>query len=267
MKITSGANLKADILAQDINYAINASLQPPENQIHMEGDVFYINSITNNNDSAIIYGSDSETKQSPSITFAGVDVNRYKALAANLQSQNAGVNSNGNLTVDLSNLASLNNSGKPFSPQLIFATGDIHISGQFDHSLSIVAGGNIYIDGNIVPNTTNDSARPQIGLFSKGDVIIPANVRTNDDSLDVEAFVLADGLAPNSTGTFKALGEKFSKGNLNFTGAISVRGNATNAVDLNVFKNRAYNFNPDLNTHRTIPFTPIIVNVIQWQEI
>lgn len=259
LHMTSGSVLNADVLARDAYFDINPSLPAPQNQIQMNGDVYYINTKTGDTNSAVKWGSGATIQKAPSITFAGVDLNRYSNLANDLMTQNQGYSYNGDLNVNLSNLEVFNkNPGNPFAPKIIYAAGNIRISGQFDNSILIVAGGNIYIDGDIVPDSSKTPI-PQIGLFAKRDVIIPKDTAGTGD-LSVEAFILADG------GSFYGLGDKYSKGTLNFNGAISVRGNGTSAVDLNVFNTRNYNFNPDLTNARTIPFTPFIVNIIQWQE-
>ncbi len=266
LHFASGAVLDADTLARDVFFDINPALTAPQNEIHLNGDVFYINSATNATNAAVIFDSGKNIVRSAAITFAGVDTNRYQTLAQNFQISNTGLHYIGNLPVDLNNLSSLNpNPGKPFNPRIIYATGDINISGQYSDSILIVAAKNIYIDGDVVADTSV-STTPQIGLFAKGDVIIPTTTAPTG-TLNIEAFVLADGGIPGSQGTFVAQGPKFSKGQLNFTGSISARGTGPTAVDLNAFNTRVYNFNPDLNNNRTIPFTPFIVNIVEWQEI
>ena len=90
LRITSGSSLNADTLAKDVYFDINASLPTPQNQIHVNGDVFYINSKTGESNPAVIFGPGKAVIKSPSITFAGVDLNRYQTLAQNLQQTNLG---------------------------------------------------------------------------------------------------------------------------------------------------------------------------------
>lgn len=266
LRFASGARLDADTLAKDVFFDVNPSMTAPQNEIHLNGDVFYINSVTNGQDPAIVFSPGKGLNQSTAITFAGVDTNRYEGLATTFQTQNSGLNHNGNLPINLNNISALNPTPSvPFAPRIIYASGDITISGQYSDSILIVAGGNIYIDGDIVPDP-NLPTTPQIGLFAKGDVIIPTTTAPTG-TLNIEAFILADGGIPGSQGVFLAQGPKFSKGQLNFTGSVSARGAGQTGVDLNAFSTRNYTFNPNLNNNRTIPFTPFIVNIVQWQEI
>jgi hypothetical protein len=266
LHMTSGSQLNADVLAKDAYFDVNTSLPSPENQIQLNGDVHYINSKTGETNPAVVFTAGHSAKRSPSITFAGVDINRYKTLAQNLSTNNLGYYNNGNLTIDLANLSSLNATAPPpFKPQIIYADGDVNVVGQYDSSVLVVASGNIYINGDIVPDPSAQIP-PQIGLFAKGDVIIPEATAATGD-LSIEGFILADGGVTGSKGAFIAEGAKYSKAQLNFKGSISVRGTGTSAVDLNTFNKRNYDFNPDLSNNRTIPFTPFIVNTVQWQEI
>ncbi len=258
LHINSGSQLNDLTLAKNVFFDINTSLPSPENQIHINNKVLYMGTLKGESDPAVIYGPDGKTSTATSITFAGVDLARYETLAKNLQSANEGLYSDDKLDIDLNNLDILNPvPGKPFLPKIIYAKHDIYITGQFNKSILIVAGGNLYINGNIVADKSGPTV-PQIGLFAKGNVILPQTV---SDDLNVEAFVLTEG-------AFRAQGPKYSKGQLNFKGSISAKGSGTEtAVDLNVFKKRNYTFNPDLNLNRTIPFSPFIVNTIYWQEI
>lgn len=264
LQITSGSTLNADVLANTINFAVNDSLPAPANEIHMGGEVLYITSVANANNPAVFFSPDHPAPvRTSSITFPGVVLDKYLGIANDLLPQNLSYvhSSTSRLDVDLSNLDSLGPGGEPFQPRIIYAAGDVYLSGEYDHSLTVVAGGNIYITGSVEPTGAGSPTRPQIGLFAKRDVLIPQNVVTNEGNINIEAFVLADG------GAFIAQGPKFSQGTLNFNGAIFVRGRGTTGVDLNVFRNRVYNYNPNLNTNRSIPFLPFIVNIVQWQEL
>lgn len=263
LRIGSGAKIETDILGKDVYFDVNTALQPEDQKIEIDGDVFYISSINNANHPAIEYGPDSEIHQSPSITFAGVDVGRYRDLADKLSKKGEGVYDSGDLTVDLSNLDALGNQPN-FKPLLIFAEGDITISGEYEHSLLVVAGGNVYIEGDITPDAMQ-TVRPQIGIFAKKDLIIPAGAVSGGGDLELEAFVMADGDGA-SDGIFFAEGAKGSLGTLSFKGAIAVRGAGRTGVDLNAFSVRDYKYNLDLTANRTIPFSPFIVNVIEWNE-
>lgn len=261
LHIGSGANIQADILGQDLYFDVNGALPPEDQTITVDGDVFYIRSITNQNNPAVSYSPGSDIIQSPSITFAGVDVDRYRELANSLQTGGQGVYNAGDLTVDLSNLQALG--GGP-QPLLIFAEGNITISGQYDHSLLVVAGGNVYIHDDISADELQ-TVRPQIGIFAKRDLVIPSGAVPAGGDLNLEAFLMADGDG-NSEGNFVAEGAKGSLGTLSFTGAIAVRGGGRTGVDLNAFSARNYTYNTQLTANRSIPFSPFIVNVIQWNE-
>ncbi len=257
LHINSGSQLNDLTLAKNVFFDVNASLPPPENQIHINNKVLYMGTITGEKNPAVVYGPDGKTESATAITFAGVDQSRYETLAINLEDRNEGKYSTEDLHIDLGNLETLNpEPGRVFLPQIIYSEKDIHISGEFDNSILIVAAGNLYIDGNIVAKDT--SPAPQIGLFAKGNVRIPSSAPKD---LKIEAFVLTEG-------QFIAQGPKYSKGELKFKGSISAKGViGSTAVDLNVYKKRDYSFNPDLSLNRTIPFTPFIVNTIYWQEI
>ena len=119
-----------------------------------------------------------------------------------------------------------------------------------------VATGNIYIDGNVNSGGSAEHP-PQIGLLAARDVIIPASAPSN---LNLEAFVLADG------GSFTAE-RTVTKNNLNFKGAMAVRGKSTGlAIDLNAYQTRNYDYNNNF-TSSSIPFLPSIANVVRWQEV
>jgi len=143
--------------------------------------------------------------------------------------------------------------------------GDIRVSGRYEHSVLLVATGNIYITGDVRAKEGDVTQTPvQLGLFAKRDVIIPENVETQQGNLTVEAFIMADGEG-QSTGILKAEGTPFSQGTFNFAGAISVRGEERTAVNLNVFSQRVYSYNPQL-TAGLLPFGSFIANIIQWKE-
>ncbi len=269
LHIGSGLTFNADTLAKDIYFDINPAVTGEAKNINLNGDVFYMNSVTGNttaNAPFLKWGSGKTVKPAATITFAGVDLNRYKGIAQNYQSSNTGLYLDASVaTIQLDNLEVLNpDPPNLFKPQIIYSTGDIRINGTYDNSILIIAAGDIFIENDIIPDG-NLATPPQIGLFAKGDVIIPESA---NNTLNIEAFILADGNGGTGgkDGVFVAKGAKFSKDKLNFKGSISVRGKGTNAVDLNTFSTRNYDFNPDLRDNRTIPFTPFIVNIVRWQE-
>jgi len=265
LRVGSGAGVEADVLAKDIYFEVNETLSSPEKDIVMAGDIFYINGIHGQGNPAVRMTG--ETYASPSITFPGVDVAHYQELATSLSASGEAVAADGDLTVELDNLAPLAQSGADaFHPKLIFATGNVTVVGTYSQSLLIVAGKNIYIQGDIKPDTALD-LRPQLGLFASQDVVIPSDVTTTSGDLAVEAFLIADGNGATVEGSFRAEGDKFSLGRLDFDGAISVRGKGRTGIDLNTFNQRNYTFNAELNQRRDIPFSPFLVNIIHWQEV
>ena len=262
LKIKSGAVIEADILGQNLSFDVNKTLPQGERVITVDGDVFYIDKLNPADPQAdpdiTITG---EVKQYPSITFPGVDLTRYASIAQSLAPL-SGYKTQGNLTVDLSNLSSLN-SDPGFQPQIIYADGDITISGEYNQSILVVAGGNIYIEGDVKPDADSGlPSVPQVGLFAKKDVIIPDGALGAGADLTVEAFVMADG-GDNSTGRFMAQSSQ-ALGSFNFKGSISVRSDDEDltGVDLNIFSERHYTH----QSGQSVPFIPFIANILQWSE-
>lgn len=249
--IRSGAQYEYDLLARDIDFQVDTALPPgAAHDISIDGKISYMRGVQSNVDitnpanGVTITGG---THLSPAITFTGVDLDYYRNLA-----QSAGHYINSSYThsggMDRTSLASSNG--------VVFVEGDLHINGTYDDNMIFVATGNIYIDGNV--NSGGSSTQPpQIGLLAAKDVIIPASAPSN---LTIEAFVLADG------GSFTA-DKTTAKNNLNFKGAMAVRGKQTGlAIDLNAYQTRNYDYNNNF-TSSSIPFLPSIANIVKWQEI
>jgi hypothetical protein len=271
--IGSGASLDGDILARDIFFEVNETLASPQKDITVRGiNIYYLHSINGlvnqaGEDISAVDHTGSNISSFDSITFPGVDVVHYQELAHARVPEGEAVEVDGDLSVDLSDLEKLNTLGlDAFNPKLIFASGDVTISGEYSNSILVVAGKNLYITGAIKPDA-DAAGSPQIGLFAKKDVIIPADVTTTGGDLAVEAMVMADGDGDDSDGNFRAAAGIFSLGTLNFYGSIAVRGQGRTGVDLNAFSTRIYNYNPELNQHRDIPFMPFIVDIVRWQEV
>lgn len=262
LRFKSGSQIDADILGKDLYFDVNVTLPEDERMITVNGDVLYINEINPNNPAADPYiNINGAVERYPSITFPGVDISRYSSLAAS-HSPLEGYSVDGDLNVDLENLSQLNND-PAFNPMIIYATGDIHISGEFGRSVLIVAGGNIFIEGDIIPDQNAGlSVTPNIGLFAKQDVVIADGVIPAGGDLELEAFVIADG-GGSSKGEFRAE-SSVGLGIFDFKGAISVRGEGGNktGIDLSIFSVRNYSHNPNLS----VPFSPFIANIISWQE-
>ncbi|MBU1995602.1 MAG: pilus assembly PilX N-terminal domain-containing protein, partial [Candidatus Omnitrophica bacterium] len=149
LRIESRASINADILGTDVYFEVNPSLEPPENAIYVTGGVFYIRDIYGE-DNPNVFGEDDGAITSykiPSITFAGVNLNRYREIAVELEASGKGIYHGGDLTVDLNTLGGLN-----AAPIIIFAEGDITIFGEYNFSPLVVSSGNIFISGNIEPD-------------------------------------------------------------------------------------------------------------------
>lgn len=268
LRIISGAVIHADILGKDIFFDVNESLDSPEKDIAVNGDVYYLRSVNGIDNPAVHVSAESSVEKFPSITFAGVDLDRYRNIASGLSESGEGIFSEDSMTIDLSDLSSISEHvDEEIYPKIIFSEGDIFLKGQYPVSMLIVAAGNIYLDGSIEPGDDPESL-PQLGIFAGKDIIIPEDAETRGGDLSVEAFLLADGQGDDAQGVFIANGDKSTKGTFTFNGAIAVRGEGgRTGIDLNVFSNRAYNFNPELTNHRKIPFSPFIVNIMDWREI
>lgn len=267
LRIQSGANLSADVLAKSFYFEVDTNLPEPLCDIEIDGDVLFLRDVTPADpeaqfpDQVTITGN---ITYQDALTFAGVDIDRYRELARDLSGTQQAVYREGNLTVDLDHLESLGGGGSDFAPLLIYASGDVTISGTYGHSLLVVSGGDVRIDGDIVPEE-GLAERPQIGVLAKQDLLIPEGTVPSGGNLSIEAFLMADG-GDDSDGVFLAEGPKSVLGTLELTGAISVRGKGRTAIDLNAFQTRQLNFNPDLSANRRIPFIPFIANVINWRE-
>lgn len=260
LRFKSGARVEADVLGQDLYFDVNDTLPADQRGITIDGDVLYIDELNPANpqsDPDITITGD--VTLYPSVTFPGVDITRYDNLVSGLDAMSA-YKENGDLTVNLSNLGSLN-SNPSFAPRLIFATGDIHISGEFNSSVLIVAGGNLYIEGDVTADPAA-AVVPQIGLFAKKDVVIPDGAVTAGGDLNLDAFVIADG-SDGANGEFRAE-STVGLGDFNFTGAISVRGGggSETGIDLSVFAARNYTHKANI----AVPFSPFIANIVTWQE-
>lgn len=266
LDIQSGADLESDILAENVNFLVNYSYPEGQRGIMIDGDVFYIDGITDDDDPFVTITGD--VQESDSITFPGVDVDRYREIATNLLESDESIMSDGDLDVDLSNLQDLvADPPDNFEPLIIFAEGDIHISGDYGHSLLVVSGGDTYLEGDIrVDPLGSFVTTPQIGIFSNEELIIPETVVTSAGNLTVEGFVMADG--DNSDGRLYGQGANDSLETLTFNGAMALKNNsADTAVDLKLFKTRNYQYNADLVDNRSIPFSPFIVNLLRWLEV
>lgn len=254
----------AKLLARDVIFETDAALPDgdPSKVIAINGDVEYIRSLSGQTDPNVLINGNL-IKRDP-ITFAGVDLERYQALADPAQGGSGRYITAGEVpaggfvippatgNIDWANLGTNNG--------LIFVDGDVRITGTVTQSVHIVASGNIYIDGDIqCVDGNGDGIQEQIGLSASGDVIIPPSAPYN---LNVDAMVLADG------GVFIAESGGAPKGTLNFEGVISVRGKSSerSGINLNVYTSRNYTYDSYLNNSAQIPFLSAIVNIVNWKE-
>lgn len=246
--VRSGAVYDNDIFARDVDFVIDNSLPAGSaRNIKVKGAVNYLRSVSG--DTAPEVTITKGVKASPAVTFTGVDLNRYRSLTTPGANQHSS-----NYTVAG---GVINRNNQNAANGVVFVDGDLHLSGNYQEDMVFVASGNIYIDGSLKASSSG-STKPQLGLFSAGDVIIPANAPNN---MNVEAFIIADG------GVFKAERGATSKDSLNFTGSISVRGREGSlGIDLNTYASRSYSYNPNF-TASTIPFLPSIADVVSWSEI
>lgn len=263
-RIVSGARLDGDILADELYFDVNSAItNDDKRKIIIDGDALYLQKAVFNGNPTLTSHPDVQydsLEKAPNITFPGVDILRYEELARTSSASHEGYHTNGALHVNLGSLDSLPGVRvSPFRPKIIFARGDIHITGgSYDSSVLVVSTGNIYIETNVYPPVNRDApSAPQIGLFAAQDVIIPDNA---GQDMDIQAFIMAGR-------NLKAEGTTGTRGELKFTGAMSVRGDTTNAINLSAFLERQYEHNPYLIENRSIPYSPFIVNIIQWQEI
>ncbi|MCM8827456.1 MAG: hypothetical protein NC904_08095 [Candidatus Omnitrophica bacterium] len=243
LRISSGAHIQGDLLGRDLIFSINYSAPLDGRYIRVEGDILYTRNLTID-EKYVSY--EHKILTSPPV-FTSVDLNRYREIAKSDGRYISGTfNYSG--TINRANLESNNG--------VLFAEGDIHISGEVKESFLIVSGGNIYIDDNIVC-----SGSTQIGLLAKEDVIVPVSA---PDNITIEAFIIADG------GIFKAEKGDSAKNEFNFKGAVSVRGKLGVDTAISImpaYSKRNYIYNGELVTNREIPFLPFMASILEWREV
>lgn len=254
VRIFSGAVIGGNILARDVTFAIDTALPSAQRAIVVNGDVEYMRNIFNYpHPDVTVNGT---VTQRPPITFAGVDLDRYRGYADNGgrhipadQVPAGGYVISRN--IDWASLATGNG--------LVLVEGDVRISGTVTQSIHIISAGDIYIENDLRCPPV-DGIAPQIGLSAFDDVFIPVSA---PNTLNIDAYIVANG------GIFRADGVVSSKDTLNFFGAISVRGKTgePTAVALNVYRNRNITYNPALGNAISIPFLTFIVNIAYWEEV
>jgi len=260
----SGSTYHGDMLGRNVYFEINDSIpdSDPAKKIVLHDDCFYFRNVYGDSNPFVEFLGNPPQSFS-TITFPGVDTARYRDLALA-----GGKYVNGDYLAPIS-ITRANIFDDPSTANgIVFAEGDIYISGQYDDSLLFVSGGDIYINGDLKASTGGGPA-PQLGLFSKQDIIIP---ESSPSDMTVEAFLIADG-GGASYGQLTAYGDKFSKGTFNFSGAMAVRGlqedgtSPRTAFNLNVFATRNYNYDSNLRDSCTIPFMAFVANMVDWEEI
>ncbi len=262
LRFGSGTSVDFDVFGRDIIFEVNDSLPSPQKDININGNILYLRNVNGQSHPAVHLNAQSTITQAPSMTFANLDLTRYKNLAISLEGSHEGVYHSGSAQLDLDSVC-----GSTVPPKIIYAEGDIEVRGRYSCSILVVSAGNVSIAADVEARASAHGILPQIGLFADKDVYIADFAAPPDADLNVEAFILANGSGA-SDGKFAALGPKSSRGALNFKGAISARGDAgRTAVDLNVFRQRNYVFNPDLSQNNSIPFSPFLANILEWREV
>jgi len=262
----SGTTINQSILGNNIYFDVNSALPAPQQSIAVTNNVFYLQSVNGNNNPAVSIGG--ATAQSPTQTFSGVDTSYYSNIA-----QNGGDYVDGDITfngeISRANFGSVS---APNTNGVVYATGNIYISGAFKDNMLFVAGGNIYIEDNITP-VSSGGTTPQIGLLAKSDLIIPSSA---PNELTVQAFLMADGSGPNSLGGIIQAqaanpnpdGTITPKTSITINGAMALRGSgAISAANLNVYPSRSYSYNTQFQSNLQIPFLPSISKIVSWQEV
>jgi len=244
----SGANINGSIFGRDVRFEVNYALPENLRWINVDNNVFYTRNIINRNDPFVrINGT---VEQRPPATFVTLDLNRYRELAkANGSYINGDFTYNGE--INRQNLGTQNG--------LVFVEGNLYISGRVTEPIHFVSAKNIYITVDLT-YVESEEISPQIGLSAFQDVIISQNA---PDDIEIEAFIYANG------GLFRAEGSYTSKAKLNFNGAITVRGKKgeRTSVNLNVYRERHYHYDINLQRNLQIPFMSFLADLISWEEL
>jgi type II secretory pathway pseudopilin PulG len=245
----SGATITGNILARDVAFEVNTAIPTPaDRRITINGDLEYIRNCSGAASTDVVING-SVTQRDPT-AFADVNLTRYQDLA-----QTGGRVVTGDFTyagpIDWTTLGTGNG--------VLYVNGDVHLSGEVQQSVNIVATGNIYIEDDLVAQT-GGAAIPQICLQSAQNVYISQSAPSN---LTVNAYLVADG------GVIKALGVPGSKGTLDFAGSAMAKGSASErtGISLNVYSTRNYAYDTDLVDNLSIPYMTYMINVLNWAEM
>ncbi|MBN2483511.1 MAG: hypothetical protein JXD21_04855 [Candidatus Omnitrophica bacterium] len=249
--VGSGANIGSNMLGRDIYLEVSDTVPPEMQGISVDGDVVYLrNLIGDLNDPAIQISG--EVYQGDPVTFVGVDISRYRNIA-----QNGGAYIDG----DFRYQGNINRQELNAPNGVVFINGDVEIEGNVTEPMLIVAGGDIHIIGDVEYQA--NGSHIQLGLFSGNDIVIDETAPGIDGDLALEALVIADG------GVLRAEGGKGTQGTLDFKGAISVRGaeGVRTVIDLNVFRQRNYEYDQMLFLDPQIPFMSYIADLRKWEVV
>ncbi len=248
--VGSGANIGSNVLGRDVYFEISEALPDGMREIDVDGDVTYLRNIAGDDHEDVSISG--EVSQGDPVTFVGVDISRYQNIA-----RGGGAYIDGDFryqgNIDREELDAPNG--------VVFVHGDVEIEGDVIEPMLIVASGDIHIIGDV--EYRNDDSNIQLGLFSGRDIIIDADATGEDadGDLTLEGLLVADG------GVLRAEGDKGSQAELNFHGAISVRGSddVRTVIDLNVFRERNYLYDHQLFLDPQIPFMSYIANLRKWE--
>ncbi|MDP8265433.1 MAG: hypothetical protein P9M07_00625 [Candidatus Aceula meridiana] len=265
LTIQAGADIGSNVLGLDI--AFGAATEEHPININNGGNAIYLRNLSGEDNPNIHFNGDpaGEIRQSEPITFVGIDKDRYIDNAQNgggYYHQGGGTLVIDNAVLDRNNylFSGIDNAENGF----VYADGDVEISVQeVLDPMVIVAGGNIYITGDIKYDNISDpflgDQLMQLGLFAKGDIIIE-NPGGGDRT--IEAFL-------SSEGNLKALGDRNENGVLDFYGAMAIRGrddNTGSAINLSTFQDRNYRYHSALLTNSQIEMN-YMADVVEWSII
>jgi len=287
--ISSGAVIGGNIFGNDVIFNIDTTLPVSERGITINGNVTYLGYVSGNVPPVTINGTVTE---SPAVNYPSVDTNFYfqntcdngqtyssPPIPSCANGKNIGLYVPSDYTVSSGNLSP---SSLGSENGVLFAAGNVDIGTvNVTQPVLIVAGGDIHITGNIMATGVN-----QIGLFAKGNVDIDASAP--DDLTIQNTYVNADG------GLFQDLSPGRSPtSTLNFSGAISARGEPTESgsILVSTFNTRNYTYDINLSCNNctgtcnakdvcsdssgsctcsggyNIPLGPLaIVSVLKWEE-
>ncbi|MFP4472640.1 MAG: hypothetical protein ACLFPX_02045 [Candidatus Omnitrophota bacterium] len=272
--LENGADIHAPILAQNIIFRGPDIDFIDHDVLGIEAKAYYFNAVFGADSTGTPYYSVSDVEETDPIVFSSVDEQYFRTLANDVRLGGM---------VEYSALPekhmTLQNYSEGFSGEgagLIFSEGDVYVQGRYDHSMMVVAKGDIHIAGSLDAQLPDSGPAPQLALFSRGDILIDDGAVDAEGNLTIEAMLVADGQEDGGDGrsyggVVRALAENNVFNHLNFFGTIAARGEGTegdsSAVTLSAFRTRSYTFNPALSQDNTLPFNiPHFVNILSWER-